>query len=274
MQDWITLYSLPAAAAFLYMAYGILILRSLSYAEARASATIRFGVLLGLILHVLSLSRNLFNPEAPTFGFGVALSVIMLAAVSVVFIESFIHRITVQMGLTLLVAVPATLMPIVFPGTALHNTTIAFCVHLFAAILAYAFMAIAVVQAILLMKLQKQLKNHDIRDVQRGIISNVPNLMAMERILHRIVTCAFVSLTAVLVFGAAATQAVWGTYWHFDHKMALSFLSWVVYAALLIGRYFVGWGTKQSLRFFWAGTFFLIVAYLVYRMIGEVFLGT
>ena len=57
------------------------------------------------------------------------------------------------------------------------------------------------------------------------------------------------------------------TYFIFEHKTILTWLSWIVFAVLLAGRYFLGWRKKKALAWFWAGIVFLAVAYLVYRFI-------
>ena len=104
---------------------------------------------------------------------------------------------------------------------------------------------------------------------QGGLLSNMPSLMAMERILFRIVACGFVCLTLVLILGAMATYEFHHVYFVPEHKTILTWLAWVVFAVLLWGRRFLGWRKKQALAWFWAGIAFLAVAYLVYRFVLE-----
>lgn len=102
---------------------------------------------------------------------------------------------------------------------------------------------------------------------QNGLLSNMPSLLAMERILFRIVACGFVCLTLVLILGTLATHEAHGTYFVLEHKTILTWLSWLVFAVLLAGRRFLGWRKKKALALFWAGIGFLAVAYLVYRFV-------
>ena len=109
------------------------------------------------------------------------------------------------------------------------------------------------------------------RAPDRGLLANRPNLMAMERILFRIVACGFVCLSLVLVLGGFATMQTHGVPYILDHKTLLTWASWVVFAVLLVGRYGFGWRKKRALGWFWAGIFMLSTAYLVYRLVTEVF---
>ena len=173
----------------------------------------------------------------------------------------------------LIVAAAGSVLPVVFPGVtyATEAWSILFRVHLLAALAAYSFMTIAVVQAIFLMRMDRALKN-PLQASRGGILSNMPNLMAMERILFRIIACGFLCLTLVLILGAFATMQAHGTPFVWEHKTILTWLAWIVFAVLLIGRYGFGWRKKKALGWFWAGIFALAAAYLIYRLVIEVFL--
>lgn len=267
---WVSVYSLPVAAAVLYAAYGSLIVRGLRTPQATVGNGLRYGAILAFVLHLMSVAHSMYVGEDFVFGFGLALSVMFLAAAFTVIVESYFHRITVQMGAVLLLAAPAVLMPLVFKGSVIANATFIFRHHLFAAMISYGFIAVAVVQALLLMRLQKKLKTPSVENLSVGVHTNVPDLMAMHRILYRIVVCAFVALTAVLVLGALATFELRGTYFVFDHKTLLSWLSWVVFAVLIVGRECRFWSMKRFLTVFWIGVSLEFAAYLVYRFVIEV----
>ena len=77
----------------------------------------------------------------------------------------------------------------------------------------------------------------------------------------------------MLVLGAFATNDAYGQFFVFDHKTVLSWMAWIVFAVLLVGRYFFGWRNKKARAWFWAGYAILVVAYLVYRLVFELFLA-
>ena len=58
-----------------------------------------------------------------------------------------------------------------------------------------------------------------------------------------------------------------------DHKTVFAFASWVIFAALLFGRYNYGWRGRIALRWTLAGFLLLILAYIGSRFVLEVLLG-
>lgn len=272
MQIDVLALSVPSSAAFLYAVYGYLILRALRSPESVAPASLRWGAMLAFVLQAIGIVIAMFVSGRIYFGFGLSLSVAMFAAVFTVILESYVHRVTPLMGLVLLLTAPCVLIANFFPGTLVTHWGLAFRLHIVCALLAYGFVFIAIFQALLLTGLRRQLKDPDVC-MESGWISNMPNLVVMERVLFRIVGCAFIAVTLVLVFGAAATAESHGVYFVGDHKTILTWISWFVYGALLLGRRFGGWSTKRSLQCFWVATTALIVAYLVYRFLRELIFG-
>ncbi len=262
-------FPLTWAAAFLYVVYGVMILRSLRSSNAVAGRGLLYGATLALVLHAVCLAKGIFSGGVVTFGFGLAASVALWAASFVIIVESAIRRVTVLMGFVLLLSAPACLLPEVFPGFVISSeATFAFKAHLVLAFLAYGFTIDAAVQAVLLSALSRKMK-HPSGNVDSGWLANMPDLMAMERIFFRIILCGFVCLTGVLIFGAWVTSEYWNVFFDFDHKTLLTWISWLIFAVLLIGRYRFGWRGKTALIWFWVGAAALAVAYLVYRLFIE-----
>ncbi len=268
-------FLLIGAAA--YLASGIFILRALRAPGARAPSGLRLLALAGLVMHFAGVAAELFLGDLIHFGFGMAASAMLLIAVGITLVESFVHRVNALTGTVLIVAAAGSVLPVLFPGVTYPTDawSVLFRVHLLAALAAYSFMTIAVVQAIFLMRMDRALKNpmQALESGSRGgILTNMPDLMAMERILFRIVACGFACLTLVLILGGFATMQSHGVPFVWDHKTILTWMSWVVFAVLLIGRYGFGWRKKKALSWFWAGIFVLAAAYLIYRFVIEVFI--
>lgn len=129
-------------------------------------------------------------------------------------------------------------------------------------------MTIALVQAVLMYMQNRHLKEPG---EGAGFIDSLPGLVVMERIFFRIVACGFLLLTFVLVSGAWTTKETYGVFFHFDHKMILTWISWIVFGILLLGRWLAGWRAKTALRLFWAGFVVFVIAYFGYSFILEVF---
>lgn len=260
--------------ALAYLASGILIVRALRAPGARAPVGLRMIALLGLVLHTCGVATEMFLGDLIHFGFGMAVSAMLLIAVAITIIESFVHRINALTGAVLLVAAAGSVLPVVFTGTTYptEEWSLLFRVHLLMALAAYSFMTIAVVQAIFLMRMDNMLKNPALAASDSGLLSNMPSLITMERILFRIIACGFACLTLVLILGGFATMQAHGVAYVWDHKTVMTWLAWVVFAVLLTGRYCFGWRKKKALTWFWAGVFVLAAAYLIYRFIIEVFI--
>lgn len=268
---------IPAVAAgLIYLAVGTRVVRGMSGSQTpEALKALRWPALGAALLHLVAVGMEMFGPGVIHFGFGLAVSVAMLLAVAITLVESWVRKVSGLMGILLIVAAAGAVMPVFFSGETVPAETWSylFRFHLLAALAAYSFMTIAFVQAVLLALLQRQLKDPAAATELSGLVANLPNLMAMERILYRIVLLGFVCLTLVLVLGAFATNDAYGQFFVFDHKTVLSWMAWIVFAVLLVGRYFFGWRNKKARAWFWAGYAILVVAYLVYRLVFELFLA-
>ncbi|MGL6203111.1 MAG: cytochrome c biogenesis protein CcsA, partial [Giesbergeria sp.] len=83
----------------------------------------------------------------------------------------------------------------------------------------------------------------------------------------------FVLLTATLGAGMLFSEALYGRAWHWDHKAVFSLLSWLTFAALLVGRKRFGWRGRSAVRVLYAGALLLLLAYVGSRFALEVVLG-
>src|SRR3990167_6194866 len=98
-------------------------------------------------------------------------------------------------------------------------------------------------------------------------------LLTLERLTFRFVTAGFVLLTATLAAGMLFSEALYGRAWSWDHKDVFSVLSWLTFAALLLGRKRFGWRGRSAVRMLYAGAALLLLAYVGSRFALEVVLG-
>ena len=82
-----------------------------------------------------------------------------------------------------------------------------------------------------------------------------------------------VLLTATLAAGMLFSEALYGRAWRWDHKAVFSVLSWLTFAALLLGRKRFGWRGRSAVRMLYAGAALLLLAYVGSRFALEVVLG-
>jgi ABC-type uncharacterized transport system permease subunit len=101
---------------------------------------------------------------------------------------------------------------------------------------------------------------------------NLPPLLVMEKMLFRIIWAGFILLTLTLFSGVIFSQEVFGQSVTFSHKTLFSFISWGVFAALLIGRHFYGWRGRTAIRWTLTGFTILLLAYIGSKFVLEIIL--
>jgi len=124
--------------------------------------------------------------------------------------------------------------------------------HILLSILAYSIFTIATIQAILLSRQVSALKHHH----TRGLVSSLPPLQTMERLLFEMLWTGLALLTAALVTGFIFFEDLFAQ--HLVHKTVLSLIAWGLYAILLFGRNSFGWRINAAIR--WTITSFVILA--------------
>lgn len=148
-------------AALAYLVCGVGIVKVLNAPEAVAPAWLRTVGFVGFAAHAVGVLMNMFAPGAIRFGFGMAVSALLCISVAIVLVESLVHRINGLMGIVIVVSAFGTALPVVFQGelSPAQEWSILFRVHLLMALAAYSFMTIAVVQAILLTRKEREVAN-------------------------------------------------------------------------------------------------------------------
>lgn len=210
------------------------------------------------------------------FGFAHALSATLWITALIVWIETFFSA---SRGLFLLVlplAALSAVLPLAYPGAVLGQATDApmFRLHLLLAILAYSLLTIAAMQALLMASMDRRLHGETAAMGSRlaHFLDRLPPLLAMEKVLFRLIGAGFVLLTATLVSGIFFSEEVFGRALRFDHKTIFTFAAWVVFGALLVGRVGFGWRGRTALRWTLTGFAMLMLAYVGSRFVLEVLL--
>ena len=74
------------------------------------------------------------------------------------------------------------------------------------------------------------------------------------------------------VAGWLFSEQLYGRAWLWDHKAVFSVLSWLTFAALLVGRARFGWRGRRAVRVLYTGAALLLLAYAGSRFVMEVVL--
>lgn len=108
--------------------------------------------------------------------------------------------------------------------------------HVITCFIGYAAFAIAFgISIIYLIKRGRDM------DGGTGIIGRLPTARLMDELNHQLIIFGFLFLTVGIITGAVWANSAWGRYWGWDPKETWSFVTWLVYAALLHARLMRGW---------------------------------
>ena len=245
---------------------------ALAYAAPAAAASrlgaaaSRNALLVAWVLHGALLVWGLWG-EAPRFGFAPALSMTAWLVLTVYAVERQLFPQMRARWMLAALGAATIVLALLFPGQPLHVKASAWLpLHLALGIACYGLFAAAVVHAWLMTRAERHIRQAEDPD------SGIP-LLTLERLTFSFVTAGFVLLSATLLAGWLFSDMLYGRAWRWDHKAVFSFLSWLVFAALLLGRARFGWRGRNAVRILYAGSALLMLAYVGSRFVLEVILG-
>jgi ABC-type uncharacterized transport system permease subunit len=263
------------AVAAAYLAVGLrswMLLRS-------GSALTRSGwigplLAVAVLGHGTLLAQDVYGSAGLRFGFAQDLSATFLLACALLWLEGFYVPLGAMYLLVMPLAAVVVLLPLAFPGAALDDSP-ALRVHLGVSVLAYGLLMIAALHSVLMATMDRYL-HQPLRETSRliaPILAQMPSLLALERLLFRQIAIGFVLLTATVASGMVFSEERYGRVLRFNHMTLFAFLSWGVFAALLVGRYSFGWRGRVAQRWVLVGFLMLMLAYIGARFVVEVILG-
>lgn len=198
------------------------------------------------------------------FGFAPALSVTVWLVLTVYLLESRFLPITGMRRPLAWLGAAAVVLAWLFPGEVRPQATSPWQpLHWVLGIASYGLFGVAVLHGALLRRADRQMRR------QAAVVLaplGLP-LLKLEQLTFRFVAWGFVVLTAALVLGAWFAHP-----WRWDHKAVLSLLAWGVFAALLLGRQWLGWRGPVATRWLFIGAGLLLLAYVGSRFVLEVVL--
>jgi ABC-type uncharacterized transport system permease subunit len=169
------------------------------------------------------------------------------------------------------VAAIAALLPALFPNP--HRFSLVdepwAALHIAVALIAYALLIVAALQALVLLGLERRLH----RALPDPVAETLPPMLTLERFLFRLVGIGYALLTLTLITGVLFSEQLLGKPLRLTHKVVFSVLAWLVFSALLFCRHRYGWRGRTALRWILAGTGLLILAYVGSKFVLEVILG-
>lgn len=231
--------------------------------SATWQASARFAMLIPLGLHAWLLFTGSWGAQEISIGAGSAISAIAWLALAIYALSSMRQPVDALNVLILPLAALAVLLPLILPGRAVQLTAAPLLLaHLAMAFLAYALFTIAALHAGVMALLEKRLHAHAFDSA----VAKLPPLLTLEKLLFRMIGIGFVLLTLALASGILFSEQVFGKPFSFtyftQHKTVFAFLSWLIYAGLLLGRRIYGWRGRTAIAWSLTGFAMLILAYL------------
>lgn len=225
---------------------------------------------LAIMLHAAALADALVLEDGFNIGFSHAVSLIVwLSIVSYVVLGND-ARLTRLAALYLApFAVAAALLPTLLPAQRIvMYGGWAFKLHIAVAILAYALFTVAALHALLMLFLDKRLHAGTI-DV---LDNNLPPLLAIEKLLFRLLGVAFILLTATLISGVFFSESLFGKAFETTHKTVFAVMSWIIFGGLLAGHWKLGWRGTVAVRWTLIGFAMLLLSYVGSKFVLEIIL--
>jgi ABC-type uncharacterized transport system permease subunit len=239
------------------------------HAEAKSRSLLDIAVLIPLFLHGYLLYKTLWIAGALNLGLVNSLSLILWLTLLVYWLAHFFYPIASLKAMVLPLAGLGVLLLLMFPTTRVAQpTSWLFDAHVLVAMLAYSLFTIAALHATLMSLVENSL--HKAR--LPALLRNLPPLLTMETLLFRIIATGFVLLSLTLLSGGIFSEQIFGKAWQFNHKVLFGFISWLVFAILLVGHHFYGWRGRKAVNWTMSGFGFLVLAYIGIQFVLEVIL--
>lgn len=231
----------------------------------------RLAIFAALTCQGIGLYDGLFGAGGMRFSFSFALSLMLWLAVLIYWLESFRSRMDGLQPMVLPLAAVCAALPVFFPQVHViaHADAWGFKLHFLAAMLAYSLFTLSALHAVFMGFVERKLHHR----VLNKHLASLPPILAMEAVLFRMIVVAFTLLTVALGSGVMFSEELFGKALVLDHKTLFAFVSWGIFAALLIGRQAYGWRGRIALRWTLAGFMVLLLAYIGSRFVSEVLLG-
>lgn len=138
--------------------------------------------------------------------------------------------------------------------------------HVVFALLGYSVLSIAALLAIFLAIQERALRAHRLGPVVQAL----PPLTLTESLMFQLIAAGFILLTLTLITGILFVTNLFDQ--HLAHKTVLSIASWIVFGALLFGRWRYGWRGRRAVRLTLAGMALLLLAFFGSRFVLELIL--
>lgn len=121
--------------------------------------------------------------------------------------------------------------------------------HVVLLLLGYAALTLTFAAGVMYLIQEKELKSKR----PRAFYYRLPPLDALDDLAYRTLAIGFVLVTLGLIAGSFWAFHAWGSNWIVDPTIALAFVTWGIYLALVFSRIAIGWRGRKAAYFSIAG---------------------
>ena len=118
-------------------------------------------------------------------------------------------------------------------------------IHVLLILLGFAALFLTFIAGVMYIIQEKELKSKR----PRAFYTRLPPLGALDDMAYRTLAVGFVLFTLGLIAGSFWAFVQWGANWIVDPTIALAFLTWAIYLALVFSRLAIGWRGRKAAYF-------------------------
>jgi len=262
---------LSIAAGGLYLAAGALLIKHLWGSQLAGLRPVFTLILLAVLLHGGLLYTSVL-PESAAINVGFTNAASLSTwIIAVIFLATALVRPAYELGAVILpVAGLAVLAAWLWPPEAPDTVkSTELTVHLLISLVAYGFLALAVVQSVVMSLQDHRLRIH----AEASVLRKLPPMETMEQLLFQFIGIGFVLLSLGLVSGFWFSIEELGAAFVFNHHTILSLAAWLIFGSLLVGHLWFGWRGKTATRWTIGGFVVLALAYFGWKFVLEILLN-
>ena len=150
-------------------------------------------------------------------------------------------------------------------GKAMPASSSLLSTHILISLSAYAFITIALFQALLHWYQEHQI----LARTQPAMLAALPPLQTMQQLWFRLLLLGFACLTLTLISGALFSQQIFGHAFVFQHHTILAILGWLVFFLLIVKRIKTGLRGSHAVLWTLIGFTFIQLGYFGTKIVSE-----
>lgn len=224
-----------------------LIIPCLARDKVHYKRAVQVLVTIAMVFHLIALQQKIFSvPDGQNLSLLTIASSVSLIISFIMTFAAFHNRALILLPFVYSFAIVNIALAGFMPWqvvTHLEDTP-SLLSHIVLALFSYAMLAIALLYALQVAWINRQLKNKQL------MLTDMPPLMVIERKLFHITQIGFILLTLTLLTGLIYNDNFFDR--HNIHKTVFSIIAWCVYFILLAGHAIKGW---RGTRVVWLSAF-------------------